>query len=193
MTSTIHLPLLDSIRIASPCTERWESMCGDDRRRHCARCDLDVHNISALTREEAEGVLANLAQGRVCARFFRRADGTILTKDCPVGLAAARAKLLKSISRCAAAIGLGVLSAAAAKAAQDKSWGNYGWSLRLNNIAPVQWMSFHIQTGIGRIFPGRFGRGGAMMGDIAGPPGTPPPVQGVGGSPFGPHEWEYQQ
>lgn len=189
MSTTIHLPLLDSIRIASPCTERWESMCGDDRRRHCAKCNLDVHNISALSRDEAEGVLAKLSEGRVCARFFRRTDGTILTKDCPIGLAAVRAKLLKSISRCAAALGLAVLSAAAAKAAQDKSWGNYGWSLRLNNAAPVQWVTAQLA----RIAPMRFGGGRGWMGVVAGPPGPPPPAQGPGGTPYGPHDWEYQQ
>jgi hypothetical protein len=38
-----------------------------------------------MTHQEAEALLAN-AKGRVCTRFFRRADGTVITSDCPVGL-----------------------------------------------------------------------------------------------------------
>ncbi|HMB27752.1 MAG TPA: carboxypeptidase-like regulatory domain-containing protein, partial [Blastocatellia bacterium] len=39
------------------------------------------------------------AEGRICARLYRRADGTILTQDCPVGLRAVR----KKVTRAAAA------------------------------------------------------------------------------------------
>jgi hypothetical protein len=193
MTTTIHLPLLDSIRIASPCTADWNQMVGDARQRHCAQCNLDVHNISLLTRDEAEAVLSKLAEGRVCARFFRRADGTILTKDCPTGLRAARIRLLNATSRFAAAIGLALLASAAAKAAQDKSWGNYGWSLRLSGAAPVQWVTSKAQTGLGRIFPAKYAQAGHLMGDIAGPPGPPPPTQDSRRSAYGPHQWEYRQ
>jgi hypothetical protein len=193
MPTTIHLPLLDSIRIASPCTADWNAMRGDARTRHCAQCNLNVHNISQLTSDEAEQVLAKLAEGRVCARFFRRADGTILTKDCPTGLRAARIKFLKATSRLAAALGLAVLSTAAAKAAQDKSWGNYGWSLRLNNAAPVQWVSDRLATTLSRAFPARFGSSRGWMGDVAGPPGPPPPVQDPRRGAYGPHDWEYNR
>ncbi len=191
MPTTIHLPLLDSIRIASPCDARWEDMTGDARRRHCAQCDLDVHNISNMTRDEAEHLLAKLSEGRICARFYRRSDGTILTRDCPNGLAAARRLLLRTTSRLAAAIGLAILASAAAKAAQDKSWGNYGWSLRLSNAKPVRWLSDHLHAqAISRSALG------SAMGRVAGPPpppGPPPPTQGAFGSPYGPHEWEYQR
>jgi hypothetical protein len=77
-------PLLDTLRIASPCKESWEGMVGDDRTRFCKRCDKDVHNVSAMTRVEAESFLQSVS-GSVCVQMFKREDGTILTADCPVG------------------------------------------------------------------------------------------------------------
>jgi hypothetical protein len=108
---TLSLSVLDQVRIASPCPVKWEDMRGDERARHCDQCDLKVHNISELTRGEAEaylsGVAAEMGAGRrVCLGFYRRADGTILTKDCPVGLAAVRAALARRWSRFAALVAL---------------------------------------------------------------------------------------
>src|SRR5207237_1961373 len=35
-------------------------------------------------REQAEKLVMN-AEGRLCVRFYRRIDGTIITENCPVG------------------------------------------------------------------------------------------------------------
>ena len=70
--------------VASPCSESWEAMSGDDRERFCRRCNLTVHNFAAMSDDEVESFMAN-ASGRVCGRFFQRSDGTVLTRDCPVG------------------------------------------------------------------------------------------------------------
>jgi hypothetical protein len=85
-------PLLDSLRVASPCHEPWSAMSGDDRSRHCARCEKDVHDLSALTRTEAEAFLRE--HSGACVRFYRRIDGTILTADCPVGMRTRRVRRL---------------------------------------------------------------------------------------------------
>ena len=77
---------LDNIRVASPCSADWDAMYGDDRKRFCGDCKLNVYNLSGLTRAEAESLIMN-AEGRLCVRFYRRVDGTILTSDCPVGWA----------------------------------------------------------------------------------------------------------
>lgn len=77
--------LLDHVSIASPCSADWQDMRGDERRRFCASCKLHVHDLSAMTREQAEDVLRGAGKGRVCVRLFRRADGRVLTRDCPVG------------------------------------------------------------------------------------------------------------
>jgi len=79
-------PVLDSLRIASPCTADWAAMTGDDKKRFCAQCKLHVHDLSAMTSDEAMALLRSAGQGRTCVRFHRRADGRVLTRDCPVGL-----------------------------------------------------------------------------------------------------------
>jgi hypothetical protein len=83
---------LDRARVASPCPANWENMTGDDRVRFCQECQLQVYNISEMTRGQAEALIAQ-AEGRICARLYRRADGTILTKDCPVGLRAFKRRI----------------------------------------------------------------------------------------------------
>lgn len=88
-----RLTVLDDIRVAKPCPASWEYMHGDDRVRHCTHCERSVYNISAMSREEAAALIES-HEGRLCVRFYRRADGKIMTKDCPRGLAKVRARLL---------------------------------------------------------------------------------------------------
>ena len=76
---------LDRIQVAKPCPVSWDSMSGDDRVRFCGACRLNVFNLSGMTRREATELL-QLVEGRLCVRFFRRKDGTLLTSDCPVGM-----------------------------------------------------------------------------------------------------------
>ena len=89
------LMILDDVRIASPCRARWEEMTGTDRVRFCAACQKNVFNLSGMKRSEAQELLT-ATEGKICARFYRRADGTMLTADCPIGFAlvARRAKRL---------------------------------------------------------------------------------------------------
>jgi hypothetical protein len=83
------LPVLPNIRVATPCTADWNQMTGDDRVRHCATCDKDVFNLSAMAREDAEALILQKA-GDLCARYYQRTDGTILLADCTVGVAQKR-------------------------------------------------------------------------------------------------------
>ena len=85
---------LDRLEIASPCSASWEQMVGDDLVRHCDSCRLNVYNLSGMTRDEAETLMQE-REGRLCVRFYRRADGTVLTRDCPVGLRAIRRRLAR--------------------------------------------------------------------------------------------------
>jgi hypothetical protein len=85
---------LNNLKVASPCSANWDEMIGNERQRHCGDCQLNVYNISGMTRTEAENFLVN-AEGRVCVRFFKRADGTVLTKDCPVGWKAIKRRVSK--------------------------------------------------------------------------------------------------
>jgi hypothetical protein len=87
MTSATQ-PRLEDLRVASPCTVDWDSMQGDAQVRHCQQCDLDVYNLSAMTRAEAEAFVREREGGEVCVRLYQRRDGTVISRDCPVGLAA---------------------------------------------------------------------------------------------------------
>jgi hypothetical protein len=83
---------LKNVRVAAPCTANWELMIGNDRSRFCGQCKLNVYNLSGMTRSEAESLIAQ-SEGRLCVRFYRRADGSILTENCPVGLRALRRRI----------------------------------------------------------------------------------------------------
>ncbi|MBX7195109.1 MAG: hypothetical protein K1X94_23850 [Sandaracinaceae bacterium] len=83
------LALLPRLRIASPCGEDWNAMVGNERVRHCSRCEKDVFDLSAMTSHEVLSLLRahdTLPEGGLpCVRFYRRSDGTILTSDCVAG------------------------------------------------------------------------------------------------------------
>ena len=84
---------LEQFSIPVPCTVSWASMSGDDRVRSCGQCQQKVYHLSAMSRREAEALLAD-RNGRACVRLYRRPDGTVLTRDCraafrPIALAAA--------------------------------------------------------------------------------------------------------
>ena len=89
---------LDNVSVASPCAQDWNQMMGNERKRYCGDCKLNVYNLSGMTRAEAENLIMN-SEGRLCVRFYRRADGSILTIDCPVGWQAIK----RRVSRTAAA------------------------------------------------------------------------------------------
>jgi hypothetical protein len=72
-------------------------MKGDERVRHCARCRLNVFNVKELTEVEVRALFLK-SEGRVCGRIFRRPDGTVITKDCPTGLAAVRRKVMVAVT-----------------------------------------------------------------------------------------------
>jgi hypothetical protein len=78
-------PLLANLRVASPCPARWSDMVGDERTRFCGGCRKNVHNLSALGAAEAEALLKANA-GDLCVRYYQRADGTVMTQDCPDGV-----------------------------------------------------------------------------------------------------------
>lgn len=120
--------MLPEIRIASPCTADWERMIGDDRVRHCAECDRNVYNLSRMTSREIERLIAASNGQRLCGRLYRRADGTMLTRDCPVGFRA----LVRRVSRFAGAALSAALSVGSAAAQSQQA------SSSLTQIAPAE-------------------------------------------------------
>ena len=80
---------LKHVEIAAPCKADWDQMIGSEQMRFCGQCNLNVYNLSGMKRDEAESLIAR-NEGRLCVRFYRRTDGSIIARDCPVGLRAIR-------------------------------------------------------------------------------------------------------
>ena len=99
---------LDQIQIATPCDARWEDMLGDNRVRFCGACTKHVYNLSEMQQEEALALIQEM-NGNLCVRLYRRADGTVLTEDCPVGLLAKARQKARRVYAGAIAMGLSLM------------------------------------------------------------------------------------
>lgn len=111
---------LDVIEIREPCRESWEGMVGNDQVRFCDTCRMNVYNLSGMTRDAAEHLVAG-HEGRLCVRFYRRADGTVMTEDCgPTRWAKARQAARRAARRSAALV-VGLVAAVLGGA------GGVGW------------------------------------------------------------------
>ncbi|MFT3743175.1 MAG: hypothetical protein QM785_02670 [Pyrinomonadaceae bacterium] len=113
---------LDEIRIASPCSSNWNDMYGNQRKRFCSECKLNVYNLSDMTRSDAESFLLR-AEGRVCLRVYRRSDGSVITNDCPIRIQ----KIRKNALRIATAI----LALIAGLMSGISSYRSYVWLVEL--------------------------------------------------------------
>jgi len=83
---------LSHVRVAAPCRADWERMRGNERVRFCDQCSMNVYNLSNMTKKDAEALILS-TEGRLCVRYYHRADGSILTDNCPVGLRALKRRV----------------------------------------------------------------------------------------------------
>ena len=136
---------LENVQIATPCPADWNAMQGDERSRFCGQCQLNVYNLSGMTRQEAEDLLRT-TEGGMCIRMFKRADGTILTKDCPVGLNILHRRKVRNVTRKVAAVlvvvtaaGLFTVLPAESKSKQDPGvWATGGRMFMSATQAPKE-------------------------------------------------------
>jgi hypothetical protein len=77
LMNTIKRPL-DVLQVDNPCTADWQLMPGDDRVRFCDHCQRQVHNLSAMTEDEAVRLVCAQA-GELCVRFSRDPKGRTAT------------------------------------------------------------------------------------------------------------------
>lgn len=111
---------LERLRIASPCKADWSQMVGDERVRYCGQCRKNVYDLSGMRRDEATALIRDRT-GELCVRLWRRADGTVITADCPVG------ERTRRVRRLAVIAGGGLLAgAAAAMAGATATQGDIG-------------------------------------------------------------------
>lgn len=89
------LDVLDTISIPTHCPVPWDEMQGDDRTRFCNQCRERVYDISEMTTAEAVTVLSETGK-QPCLRIYRRADGRVMTADCPAN---ARERLWRWLRR----------------------------------------------------------------------------------------------
>src|ERR1700755_658592 len=109
---------INSVRVAARCAAGWENMEGDERTRFCEPCEHNVHNISEMTETEVRALVTGTT-GRICGRLYGVGAGTVMTKDCPVGLRALRSKTARLAASVAAAI-LGLFSLSMAQSDEKK-------------------------------------------------------------------------
>lgn len=95
--------LLRNLTIPIACTASWDDMTGSDRVRHCGLCRKDVYNLSAMPRPEAAALLAGNVDGKLCVRFYRRGDGTVVTSDCSTSTPVKVRRMVGKVPRAAAA------------------------------------------------------------------------------------------
>jgi len=114
---------LPRIHVASPCHANWDQMKGDDRARFCQQCRKHVYNLSALSATAAARLIQE-KEGKFCARFYRRADGTVLhAEDCPVGFAARQWRRVKHFASAVASLVLLLFSTNKSLAGEQKDGG----------------------------------------------------------------------
>jgi hypothetical protein len=128
--STYDSPL-KNLRIASPCSADWHAMAGDERKRFCGECKLNVYNLSGMTSYDAEHLL-RMSEGRICVRYYERRDGTVLTQNCPVGWAHVRQRVSVTVAAL-----FSVLISLFAGLFYSSSFGKRGAVMGGVSIAPV--------------------------------------------------------
>ncbi|MFK7910796.1 MAG: hypothetical protein AB8F34_09335 [Akkermansiaceae bacterium] len=54
--------------IPKPCKEDWHAMTGHEQRRHCAKCDTKVHDLTGMSADEILSMRAKNG-GKLCGAF----------------------------------------------------------------------------------------------------------------------------
>lgn len=165
-----ELPLLAQIDVASPCSADWNAMRGDERVRYCGDCRLNVYNLSAMNREEAEELIRS-REGRLCVRYYRRSDGTVLTRDCPIGIRELRRRLVRAVAAMAGLLVALVTGPLLAGVFQKQKPNGYR--------SPAQALTTWIQSWEETAVAGQ----AVFLGDICLPPPTPSPPVAQGEKP----------
>lgn len=91
------------VEFPEPCSEDWDAMRPQGCHRHCATCDKVIHDLAALTFDEAEALLAR--EDEACVRAEIGSGGVVRLKPSPRSagrrmVAAAGASLALATAAC---------------------------------------------------------------------------------------------
>ena len=102
---------LKNLTIPSPCSADWDSMKGNDLVRFCEHCDLSVHNLSQMTRHQAQRLVSQ-SNRRLCVQFVSDQNGKPLLAEAGMKLH----RISRRVSRIAAGAFSATLSVTSAVA-----------------------------------------------------------------------------
>lgn len=102
---------LKNLTVPSPCKADWNSMKGNDQVRFCEHCELSVHNLSQMTRHQAQRLVGR-SNGRLCVQFVSDANGKPLLAEAGIKLH----RISRRVSRIAAGAFTATLSVSSAVA-----------------------------------------------------------------------------
>ena len=103
--------LLDRVSVEKPCTMDWNKMFGNEEVRFCEHCAKSVHNLSTMTRKDAER-LVEKSNGNLCIRYYTDKNKKIAFADAPVQIT----RLGQRVSQFAASVFTAALSVSAVAA-----------------------------------------------------------------------------
>ena len=69
------------VHIPEPCHADWQEMDGDSERRFCDACSKHVHDLSAMTRDEARTFMAANQDGHVCVQYLLDDEDQLIFRD----------------------------------------------------------------------------------------------------------------
>ena len=110
------------VKFPRPCSEKWDGMRAEGCNRFCHRCEQTIHDLSRLTLDEAQALLA--AGNKVCVRAKLNADGVV---DTMTGRKGTTRRMIATVG---ASVGLLALSAQAA-ATDNKPLGAISGTVRV--------------------------------------------------------------
>lgn len=106
------------IEIPEPCHADWDAMRPEDKGRYCLECSKTVHDLSAMTKDEARDFLRRSGCNDVCVSYQHHEDGTLVFREAaprpaPV-VPLARLRRPRSVAAAVAGAGMAMALAACA-------------------------------------------------------------------------------
>ena len=163
MSATAEFPAL-----SFTCPKLWAQMEGNEKTRFCDVCQKNVHNLSMMTAEERQALLAGTGESP-CVAYFKYLNGAPIDVTALPEANPLKRKLTQAALVTASAVGLasiGMSSMALIEASKDQEAPTTGWGVMITGVAcpPPGYVSPPLPP----VWPGP--PGGGMSGRLP-PPG----------------------